>query len=216
MGELAELIRTERLALIEFLETLGPEEWSTPSLCGAWTVQEVAAHLAWAPVLRMRATAGLLARARFDLNRASAEMAIAWSGRGTTAILGQLRDNAANGAKPLGVPQPAVLTDAVIHQLDIRLPLGKPRQVPREAFAPVADFSAELRWPMSISVGGTARKRIAGLRLVADGYDWCSGDGPEVHAGAETMLKVLTGRRVDRSELAGPGADQLFARINRG
>ncbi len=49
MGDLPGLIGAERLALIDFLETLAPEEWATPSPCGAWTVQDVAAHLAWAP-----------------------------------------------------------------------------------------------------------------------------------------------------------------------
>jgi uncharacterized protein (TIGR03083 family) len=48
------LIRSERHALVDYLETLTPAEWSTPSLCQGWTVQDVAAHLAWAPGGRPR------------------------------------------------------------------------------------------------------------------------------------------------------------------
>ena len=45
------ILRTERLALVELLSTFGPEQWATPSLCGGWTVQDVAAHLAWTPAM---------------------------------------------------------------------------------------------------------------------------------------------------------------------
>jgi uncharacterized protein (TIGR03083 family) len=215
MAELQSLIRTERLALIEFLETLEPAAWDTRSLCGAWTVQAVAAHLAWAPALPVTETLASLARSGFRLNKASAEMAVRWAHRGPAVILDQLRANAANEAKPRGVPMEAVLVDAVVHAVDIRLPLGKLRPIPGEAFRIVADFSMTAKWPMTISVGGSARKRLDGVRLVADGYDWSAGTGQEVHGSAETVLRVLNGRPVDPAELVGPGADQLYARVLR-
>src|SRR5688500_19446497 len=40
-----ELVRSERAALIEFLAGLEPADWQAQSLCPAWTVHEVAAHL---------------------------------------------------------------------------------------------------------------------------------------------------------------------------
>lgn len=214
MGDLPELIRTERLALVEFLETLGPEEWSTPSLCGAWTVQEVAAHLAWAPVAPMGGTLAGLVRAGFRINRASAEIAKYWSRRGPEAILAQLKENARTGDTPAGVPEPAGVVEAVVHALDIRIPLGQPRPVPKDAFEVAAGASLSLRWPLTVLVGGSAGKLVAGLRLIADGYDWSHGEGPEVHATGDCVLRLLNGRRVDRSELIGPGADQLASRLS--
>lgn len=68
MAALSELIRQERLALIDFLETLTPGEWATPSLCSAWTVQEVAAHLAWTPTLPPQEATVLLVKAGFRLH----------------------------------------------------------------------------------------------------------------------------------------------------
>jgi uncharacterized protein (TIGR03083 family) len=215
MAELTELIRTERLALIEFLETLAPEDWSTPSLCGAWTVQEVAAHIAWAPVMPRTETMVGLVKAGFRLNKASADSARVWSRRGTEAILTQLKENAETGATPPGVPIQAALVEALVHAIDIRRPLGRPRPVPVAAFGLAADASVSWRWPLTIVVGGSARKRLAGLRLVAIGYDWSHGDGPEVHASGECVLRLLNGRPIERSELTGPGADQLFARVSR-
>ncbi|TWD72463.1 uncharacterized protein (TIGR03083 family) [Kribbella amoyensis] len=216
MGELDELIRTERLALVEFLTTLEPGEWATPSLCGEWTVQEVAAHLAWAPVLPLAETAGALVRSGFRMNKASAELAKRWALRGTDPIIEQLRSNADRNPKPPGVPAPAALVDAVVHQIDIRHPLGKPRAIPVAAFRDVADFSLSLRWPLNLSVGGSARKRVAGVRLVAIGYDWSHGDGPEAHLAAEGALRLLNGRPVDPDELNGPGAEVLAGRLDRG
>jgi hypothetical protein len=80
----------------------------------------------------------------------------------------------------------------------------------------VADFSVRAKWPTTISVGGSARKRLTGVRLIADGYDWSYGQGPEVHAKGDAVLRILNGRKTSRDELTGEGADQLAARLTRG
>lgn len=213
MRDVSDLIRSERLALIELLETLTPGEWATPSLCSAWTVQDVAAHLAWAPTMSVRRVGVEVFRSGFRLNTMNAHSAVRWSGRGTVAILDQLRANAASGAKPIGVPVEATLADTVIHALDVRRPLNRPRPIPPDAFATVADFQVGLRWPLSMSIGGSARKRIEGLHLVAEDLDWSHGEGPEVRGSAEALMLVLTGRPVGPGELTGPGAAQLHARL---
>jgi len=214
MADLKELIRTERLALIEFLETLTPEEWATQSLCGEWTVQEVAAHLAAASSLPPHATMGSFLRTGFQINKANADIACRFSRRGTEAILEQLRINAANNAKPPGVPATAPLADCLVHALDIRRPLGKagtPQSA--EAFAAVADWTATLRWPGTMMIGGSARDRVAGVKLVADDVEWSHGSGPEAHGSAETMLLLLHGRGIGPRELTGHGAETIYARL---
>jgi uncharacterized protein (TIGR03083 family) len=215
MSDLPQLIRTERLALIEFLDTLGPAEWATPSLCGEWTVQDVAAHIAWAPVMSPLTLMMPLARSGFRINKASAEIAKQYARRGPAEILTQLRANAESGAKPAGVPLIAGLVDAVIHAIDMRYPLDRPREVPAAAFEAVADFSVGAKWPMTISVGGSARRRLSGVRLVAEGYNWSYGQGPEVKTTGDAVLRILNGRKTSRDELTGEGADQLAARLIR-
>lgn len=213
MTELLAVIRTERLDLIDYLETLTPEQWATPSLCGGWTVQHVAAHLAWAPTITPLAGTIDLARAGFRPNRFTADTAVRWARQGTAAILDQLRVDAAHDAKPLGVPRVASLVDTVVHGLDIRRPLGARRAIPAAAFGPAADFCAVTRWPASVLVGGNVRRRIQGLRLVADDLDWSWGQGPEVHGSAEALILMLTGRPVRPEELTGPGAATLYDRL---
>lgn len=209
------LVRTERAALLAFLETLAPPQWATPSLCPGWDVQAVAAHLAWASALGPLEMVRELVRAGGRPNRLVAETAVRWSARGTEAILDQLRRDLDTDAKPLGMPWDAALVDAVVHGLDVRRPLGAARTVPQEAFARVADFCAGARWPSSMLLGGAAAQ-VAGVRLVADGQDWATGAGPEVRAGADATLLLLTGRPVDPAELSGPGKPVVVARLRSG
>jgi uncharacterized protein (TIGR03083 family) len=213
MGELADLVRSERVALVGFLETLPADEWATQSLCEAWTVQDVAAHLAWAPAQPPLDVTLDLIRGGFRLNRVNADNARRWSRRGPEAILGQLRTNVAEDARPVGMPEVAALADAVVHAIDIRRALGRQTRVTPAAFAPTADFFAEARWPLTIPVGGSARQRIEDVRLVADDVDWSHGQGPEVHGSADSLLLLLTGRTVRPDELTGPGAAKLYARL---
>lgn len=207
------VLRSERRAFLDTLRRLDDDQWQVPSLCTGWRVVDVAAHLAWAPVLGPGAATAALARHGFSMNRMIARSAVGWSDRGRPAILEQLERNLASGAKPVGMPEVAALADAVVHGLDVRRPLGLARQVPLEALAPVAAFALRTPWPLTAVVGGSARRRVAGVRLVATDADWAHGSGPEVLAPAETLLLLLYGRPVSPDELAGEGSALLGARL---
>lgn len=209
----ADLTRTLRREFVATLEGLTPAQWEAPSLCTEWRVVDVAAHLAWAPVLGVGAGAAALARHGFSMNRMIARSAVGWSGRGRDAIFAQLNDNARAGATPIGMPPVAALADAVVHGLDVRRPLGLPADVPLRALAPLADFALATPWPMNAVVGGSARRRVAGVRLVATDTDWTHGSGPDVQASAEALLLLLYGRPLALGDLAGPGAEVLRPRL---
>ncbi len=194
MTELTELIRMERLAFIELLESLSDDQWRTASLCSAWTIENVAAHLAWAPATRPLDAVKDAARAGFRLNRMIADSAVRWTARGREAILAQLRDNAVNDATPLGMPQVAALTDAVVHGLDVRVPLSLRSAVDPEAFRLIADSTVAARWPMSVPVGGSVRTRLKGTHLVATDADWEWGTGTEIREPSDRILLRLLGR----------------------
>ncbi len=194
MTELKDLVRTERLAFIDLLKTLTEDQWRTPSLCSAWTVENVAAHLAWAPVAGSLEMGPAALRAGFRTNRLIADSAVRWTARGRPAIFDQLRRNVESDAKPLGMPPVAALTDAVVHGLDVRVPLGLHRDVDPEAFRLIADWTVTSRWPMTVPVGGNVRKRLRGTRLVAIDADWAWGEGAEVREPADMILLRLLGR----------------------
>lgn len=210
---LTAVTRAQRDGFVETLKGLEPEQWQARSLCPEWRVVDVAAHLAWAPVMGVGAGAAAMVRHGFSMNRMIARSAVDWSQRGHDAILSQLRDNARSGATPVGMPPVAALADAVVHGLDVRRPLGLPGQVPRESLGPLADFTLRTPWPLNTVVGGSARRRVAGVRLVATDTDWTYGTGPELRASAEALLLLLYGRPVAPGELTGDGASVLAARL---
>jgi uncharacterized protein (TIGR03083 family) len=213
MTDLPALIRSERLDLIDFLATLTPQDWSTPSLCAGWTVQDVAAHLASACAVGVGELLAISVRSGLRPNRVNIENARRWSARGPVAILDQLRVNADRGLRPMGTTEVMALTDSVCHAIDIRHPLGRSAPVDPEAFAIVADSFVGLRWPLTIMIGGRGRSATQGLRLLADDVGWSHGAGPEVHGQAEAWLRMLGGRRIGSEELTGPGASTLYARL---
>lgn len=215
MADVAELIRSERLGLIGFLETLPEADWATPSLCLGWTVRDVAVHLASVSAIRPAEMPGWVVRGRFGPDGLNAALLRHWWGRSREEILDQLRVNAVEGRKPPGLPLPVELTDAVCHAIDIRRPLGRSGSVSAEAFAVVADLCAGLRWPVTTIFAGNARKLIHGLRLVADDVGWSRGQGPEVHGRSDVVLMLLTGRSVEAAEFTGPGAAALALRLPR-
>lgn len=210
---LLELLREERSAFIDTVGALTPEQWQTPSLCGEWRVIDVAAHLAWAPGVGVVEGGVAMVRNGFSMNRMIARSAVEWSDRGRDAILEQLGDNLRRDAKPLGMPVVAALADAVVHGLDVRRPLGLDRPVGAAALDPLADFVVSTPWPMNVVIGGSARRRLAGVRLVASDIDWSRGDGVEARATSSTLALVLHGRAPRPGEVTGPGAKLLLQRF---
>jgi hypothetical protein len=130
-------------------------------------------------------------------------------------VLAQLRTNALQDVSPVAVSPDATLVDAVVHALDVRRPLRNHRTLPPTAFRPAADFCTRARWPTSAVLGSGTRRRIAGVRLVAEDQDWSHGEGPEVCATGEALLLLVSGRPLDPEELRGEGAAQVRGRLGQ-
>ena len=66
-----DLIAAERRWLADLLDTLTPEQWATPSLCGAWSVKEVAVHLTSGPSTSVVTLLKAMAIGRGSFDRAN-------------------------------------------------------------------------------------------------------------------------------------------------
>lgn len=214
--DVSTLIEQERGALADFLETLTRDEWLSASLCSEWTVQEVAAHVSFAPTVRLRTILVALARDGFRANRTSARLSREWAAqRGPEAIVAGLRDpNSINNPTP-GTRLADVLADTITHHLDVRVPLDRERAAPVEATGIALTAYTRQGFPLSLAFGRNPKATAKGLRLVAEDIGWSHGDGPVVTASSSALVRALTGRSVRRSELSGAGADLLFGRLDR-
>lgn len=200
------LARRERQEFADLLDTLSPQQWQTPTLCAGWTVRDVVAHtIAYLGQTRRGLTAAMIAT-RGHVDRINEAARRGHAGLGPD----QLRALMRAGIDPSGAGalygSRVALIECLIHQQDIRRPLGLPR--PMDHHALVASLTYARVSPV---IGGAWRTR--GLRLVANDLDWSAGRGVEIHGPGEALLLAMTGR-VDAvaDELRGPGVADLRSR----
>ncbi len=193
----------EREAFADLLDGLAPHEWKAPTLCTGWTVRDVAAHtIAYLGQTRLGLTAAMLA-ARGQVDRINDRALRAGAGLGPDELCTLMRA----GVDPSGAGAlygcRVALIECLVHQQDIRRPLGRQRTIPADAL--LASLTFARRSPV---IGGAWRTR--GLRLTATDHDWSAGRGPEINGPGEALLLAMTGR-VDAAaaELHGPGLAQL-------
>ncbi|MDO5501275.1 MAG: maleylpyruvate isomerase family mycothiol-dependent enzyme [Propionibacteriaceae bacterium] len=196
-----------RLAIIDLLEGLSPEKWEVQSLCEAWTVHQVAAHLTM-PLLGMGGLLGLAVRYPGSTNRLIRDGSIHLARTHDTAeILDRLR-RLVGYHKPFpGLTCLEALIDAVGHTLDLTIPLDRYAPLPADEAAVAADRVLSYRGRGNAKV--FRRTPIAGYRLSATDHPWSTGSGPEITATMTDLFLLLTGRTARIDALTGPGADRL-------
>ncbi|MGK5684800.1 maleylpyruvate isomerase family mycothiol-dependent enzyme [Actinoplanes sp. URMC 104] len=201
-------IAGERHRVADLVESLSPAQLDTPSLCGAWTVRQVAGHLVAAVAAPARQTVSALLRSGLRIHRANALLAVEIARQPPAALADALRRNTTNPFEPPIVGRPGQLTDLQVHGQDMRRPLGLPHGLSLDHVRLSLDFLTGGR-----AVGFTPRKRLAGLRLEATDLGWSHGAGALLSGPAEALMMALTGRRTVLGELDGPGVRVLAARL---
>jgi uncharacterized protein (TIGR03083 family) len=201
-----ELARDERLEFADFLAGLTPRQWDSPTLCAGWSVRDVVAHCVSFEGLTAGALAIRFLEGRLQTDRINALAVAALSDRSTDQLLTILRDNARPRGLGAGFGGRIALTDNMIHQQDVRRPLGLVRTIAPERLRAALDF---VRYAPTIRGAWQAR----GVRLVATDVDWSSGKGPEVRGTGEALLMVMAGRADALKDLGGPGLQKLATRV---
>lgn len=204
-------IRDERLELADLLDELTPEQWETPSLCGAWTVAEVATHLTSGPATSLWGVVTAMAQARGRFGTANQILVTRRMDRPRAMIAADLREYAGHRFTPPTHDWHAPLADLFVHRLDITHPLGLDGGGDPEAWAEVLGFLVSRKATM-----GFLPKGLPALTYVADDIGWSSGSGPRVEGPAEVLALAITRRAVRLEELSGPGAEALRGWASRG
>jgi uncharacterized protein (TIGR03083 family) len=200
------VVDAERSTLADLLEELTAQEWERPSLCAAWRVRDVAAHLTLAH-MGPGAAAWAVLRARGSVNAMIRDTAVRQAALPVEEYPGRLRAMVGSRRKAPGVTPMEPMLDILVHGQDITVPLGRSRRMPPDAAAVAANRAWAMGWPFH------ARRRLRGLQLRATDAPWSVGSGPLVEGPIAALLLLVTGRTAGLACLTGRGADELRARM---
>ncbi|WP_156689123.1 maleylpyruvate isomerase family mycothiol-dependent enzyme [Mycobacterium sp. Marseille-P9652] len=201
---LMDMARAERADLADFLATLTPRDWDTPSLCQGWTVKDVVAHVVSYEELGPLGLLGRFAKGR--VVRANQVGVDEFATRSPQDLLEFLRAHLHPRGLTAGFGGMIALVDGTVHHQDIRRALGRPRAVPVDRLERVLSLV-----PGNPRLG--AGRRIRGLRLRATDLGWTHGRGAEVTGPGEALLMAMTGRPAALADLGGPGLPTLRQRL---
>ena len=202
------VIDAVRAEVADLFDDLTPEQRLRQSLCDAWTVRDVGAHLSMAALAPTAFIVRNAARVGFGFNTMIREGTLTWSrGLSDAQVSATLRSLVGNRRLAPMTMWRDPLIDALVHSQDIARPLGATVSTHREAAATAADWA----WDRTLGFPFMARRRLRGLRLVATDADWSRGTGDEVRGPITSLLLLSTGRRTPYPDLTGPGADRARA-----
>ncbi len=197
----------ERRELLDLLRGLSEDQWNAPTLCAGWRVRDVVAHVISYEDLGPADLARRFLKGRLRLSRTN-EVGLSALRDAPTPILIEAVERR---LRPSGLTTAfggrIALTDFLIHQQDIRRPLGLPRTIPAERLRETLNFAL-----FAPPIRGAWNLR--GVKVAATDLNWSFGAGPEVRGPGEAVLMAMAGRRGVTRDLDGPGAERLGARLD--
>lgn len=209
--EYFEIATRNRMLAADMFATLTPRQWATPSLCGGWTVREVAAHLVPpSGGLGLLKVLPAVIWYRGDLDRMVDEMSKKGARRPTERIVADLRARASAHLKPPVTGAGGPSTDTTVHLRDAARPLGL------DVTPDLRAWKAALHFLVSkpAAKGFVSPRRIEGLRFEATDIAWSWGAGDLVRGSSEAVAMCIAGRSAYLDELQGPGVAVLRGRLS--
>jgi uncharacterized protein (TIGR03083 family) len=205
MADLMPMVHAERASLGEFLDTLTPAQWSAPTWCDKWSVQEVVGHLTAAGNITAGHFFAGFVKTGFNFDK-FVDGDLRNYSTGTPAVVKARYDAIiTSNRKPPG-PAYVALGEVMVHGEDIRRSQGARGEHPAEHLVTLAELYKKTGAPLR------AKKRIAGLKLIATDVDWSTGDGPEVEGPCMSLILGMVGRTGALADCSGPGVDTLRER----
>jgi len=160
----------ERQEFATFLEGLTFDQWDRPTLCEQWRVRDVAIHTVSYDELNTAGLVGRMLRGRLSAQRMNAIGVADYAHRSPEEIVPMIRAGSEPHDLTGGFGGRVALTNGMIHQQDIRRPLGLPRTIDPQRLRTALDFAR-----IAPTIRGAWRAR--GVRLVATDLHWSHGRG---------------------------------------
>ena len=164
----------EREDFAKLLAGLSPQQWEQPTLCEQLRVRDVVAHVLSYDELSRWGLVRRFIKGGFLPNRVNAVGVAEYATRSPEQLTDLMRACIPPRGLTAGFGGMIALVDGMIHQQDIRRPLGIRRTIPPDRIRAVLNYA--LTAP---AVRGARRSR--GVRLVATDVERTHGNGPEVH-----------------------------------
>jgi len=207
--QLWQTVDTQRAQLCDLLADLDDDQWRQPSLCTAWTVRDVAAHLTLQQ-LGPGAVLGQMLKWRGSIDGTIAHVArLRATALTTEQLIAEIRATIGSRRHVFGGTPLEILCDILVHSQDIAIPLGHHLDLPADAAAVATSHVLSMRWPPPLP----SVKKIAGLRLTATDTAWSTGDGSTVQGPMAAVLLVCCGRTAALPQLTGDGIAELTTRL---
>ncbi|CAN5231673.1 maleylpyruvate isomerase family mycothiol-dependent enzyme [soil metagenome] len=199
----------ERRAIADRLETLTPEQWQVQSLCSAWDVKQLVSHLVVASEFTLGEALAGMVTARGNPDRLQQVLVDKRATLSPSELIARLRANAEARKKPPIVGILGPYTDALVHALDLWIPLGFEDVGAPERWRPALDFLVSRK-----ATVGFLPKPAPDLWYQATDLEWQHGVGDVVSGTAADLGLAILGRTPHLDRLDGPGAETLrdFAR----
>jgi len=196
-SDLQPVVASQLLGLADLLDGATDAQWETPSLCEGWRIREVISHVTMAARYADEAFMAELADCEYDFTRLSNLIAGRDAELPTAELLANLRSDTMLHWAPPGGGYYGALNHAVIHSLDVTVPLDVPRLASDEAIGITLDDLCE--------GGGHERfgTAISGRRLEATDLDWSYGSGQVLRAEATDLALMICGRTVPEVRVVG-------------
>jgi uncharacterized protein (TIGR03083 family) len=207
MPDFTPMVIAERQSLSDFLGTLEPQQWTAPTWCDKWNVQDLVAHLTAAGnITAPHFFAGFI-KTGFKFDDFVEGDLRNYSGGSPADVKARFDEIITSTRKPPG-PAYVALGEVMVHGEDIRRPLGARGEHSPEHLVALAEKYKQTGAPLR------AKKRLVGLKLQATDVDWASGDGPEVRGPCMSLILAMVGRGTALADCEGDGVDTLRARAD--
>lgn len=200
--------------LATLIDELDDADFDAPSLCGGWRVRDVMSHMIVGHTTPMPRMIALIGRYGFNVPKASLHGSAAYGSAHSPDEIRAAWHGVVDGHTCRGIAKRVSATesfaDHLIHQQDIRRPLGRSRAISEERLVAALDAMPLL--------GGfvKSKRRMDGLRWTATDVDWTYGSGPEVTGPAEALVLLASGRPAPLGEVTGDGRAHLKGRLTPG
>jgi uncharacterized protein (TIGR03083 family) len=200
MADMSPMVHAERRSLADFLSTLSADQWSSPTLCDAWNVQDVVGHLTAAGnITAPHFFAGFI-RSGFNFDRFVGGDLVQFAAGSPSDVMARFDAIIDSNRKPPG-PAYVALGEVMVHGEDIRRALGARGDHPSEHLTVLAEQYKGTGAPLR------AKKRLVGLKLKATDVGWSTGSGPEVSGPCMSLILAMVGRTSALADCEGDGVD---------